>query len=114
MKEKIPKKYSWKVQTDTKNKVKKNKKERVSGGLLLGLRKEIEEIKEERRMKAEEGRIECKIRIGEERWRIIGIYVNNDIDRKMEGLKDRMEEEEKGVRIMIEDFNARTGEKGGG
>lgn len=101
------------MQTDTKNKVEKNKKERASGGLLLGLRKEIEEIKEERRMKAEEGRIECKIRIGEERWRIIGIYVNNDIDRKMESLKDRMEEGEKGVRIMIEDFNARTGEKGG-
>lgn len=56
MKEEIPKKYSWKVQTDTKNKVEKNKKERASGGLLLGLRKEIEEIKEERRMKAEEGR----------------------------------------------------------
>lgn len=32
----------------------------------------------------------------------------------MGDLKDRMEEEEKGVRIMIgEDFNARTGEKGG-
>lgn len=80
----------------------------------MGLRKEIEEIKEERRMKAEEGKIECKIRIGEERWRIIGIYVNNDIDRKMESLKDRMEEGEKGIRIMIEDFNARIGEKGGG
>lgn len=79
----------------------------------MGLRKEIEEIKEERRMKAEEGRIECKIRIGEERWRIIRIYVNNNIDRKMEGLKDRMKEGEKGVRIMIEDFNARTREKRG-
>lgn len=109
MKEKIPKEYSWKVQTATR----KNKKGRTSEGMLLGLRKEIEEIKEEKKMEAEEGRIECKIRIGEERWRIIGVYVNNDIDKKMENLKDRMEEGEKRVRPMIGgDFNARTGEEG--
>lgn len=110
MKEKIPKEYSWKVQTATR----KNKKGRASRGMLLRLRKEIEEIKEEKRMEAEEERIECKIRIGEERWRIIGVYVNNDIHRKIEGLKDRMEEGEEGERTMIGgNFNARTGEEGG-
>lgn len=109
MKEKIPKEYSWKVQTA----IGKNKKGRTSGGMLLELRKEIEEIKEEKRMEAEKGRIKCKKRIGEERWRIIGVYVKYDIDKNMEDLKDRMEEGEKRVRSMIGgDFNARIGEEG--
>ncbi|XP_024877156.1 golgin subfamily A member 6-like protein 22, partial [Temnothorax curvispinosus] len=110
MKEKIPREYKWRVQIATR----RNKKGRASGGMLLGIRKRIEEIKEERKLEEDEGKIECKIRIGEEIWRIIGLYVNNDIDRKLEGLKDKTEEGEKGVRTIIGgDFNARTGEEGG-
>ncbi|XP_024890816.1 golgin subfamily A member 6-like protein 1 [Temnothorax curvispinosus] len=110
MKEKIPREYKWRVQIATR----KNKKGRASWGMLLGIRKRIEEIKEERKLEEEESKIECKIRIGEEIWRIIGLYVNNDIDRKLEGLKDKTEEEEKRVRTIIGgDFNARTGEERG-
>lgn len=110
MKEKIPGEYRWRVQIATR----KNKKGRASGGMLLGIRRRIEEINEEGRVEEEEGKIECKIRIGEEIWRIIGLYVNDDIDRKLEGLKDRMEEGEKGVKTITGgNFNARTGEEGG-
>ncbi|XP_024884283.1 trichohyalin-like [Temnothorax curvispinosus] len=109
VKEKLPREYRWRVQIATR----RNKKGRACGGMLLGIRKSIEEIKE-RRETEEEGKIEGKIRIGEEVWRIIGIYVNNNIDEKLEGLKERTEEGEKGVRTIIGgDFNARTGEEEG-
>ncbi|XP_024878641.1 trichohyalin-like [Temnothorax curvispinosus] len=109
VKEKLPREYRWRVQIAAR----RNKKGRACGGMLLGIRKSIEEIKE-RRETEEEGKIEGKIRIGEEVWRIIGIYVNNNIDEKLEGLKERTEEGEKGVRTIIGgDFNARTGEEGG-
>ncbi|XP_024892034.1 vicilin-like seed storage protein At2g18540 [Temnothorax curvispinosus] len=108
VKEKLPREYRWRVQIAAR----RNKKGRACGGMLLGIRKSIEEIKE-RRETEEEGKIEGKIRIGEEVWRIIGIYVNNNIDEKLEGLKERTEEGEKGVRTIIGgDFNARTGEEG--
>ncbi|XP_071572354.1 uncharacterized protein [Temnothorax nylanderi] len=109
VKEKLPREYRWRVQKATR----RNRKGRACGGMLLGIRKSIEEIKEGRETEIE-GKIEGKIRIGEEIWRIIGIYVNNDIDKKLEGLKEWTEEGEKGVRTIIGgDFNARTGEEGG-
>lgn len=43
------------------------------------------------------------------------IYVNEDLEKKIEGLKKWMEQrEEEGKRVIIgRDFNARTGEMGG-
>ncbi|XP_071578413.1 uncharacterized protein [Temnothorax nylanderi] len=82
--------------------------------MLVGIRRGLEEIKEGREREEEENRVEIKIRIGEETWRIIGIYVNKDIDKKLEGLNDCIDEGEIGVRTIIGgDFNARTGEEGG-
>lgn len=51
-----------------------------------------------------------------EEWRIVGVYVNEDLEKKIEGLKKWMEErEEEGRRVIIGgDFNARTGEMGEG
>jgi len=41
---------------------------------------------EEEEVDKEEGRMSWRIRIEGENWRIIGIYVNKDIERKLEGL----------------------------
>lgn len=110
MKEKMPKEFKWKVQLATR----RYKKGRANGGMLLGIKRGIVEEKEERRVRMEDGRMECKIKLGEERWRIIGIYVNNNLDEKLEGLKDWMEEREEGTKTVIGgDFNARTVEEGG-
>lgn len=47
-------------------------------------------------------------------WRILGINVNSDIERKLENLKDWIEEKDKRIKTMIGgDFNARTGTSGG-
>ncbi|XP_071648500.1 uncharacterized protein [Temnothorax longispinosus] len=110
MKEKLPKEFGWRVQIANR----RNKKGRACGGMLVGIRKGIEEIKEGRGREEEENRVEVKLRIGEEIWKIIGIYVNKDIDKKLEGLNDCIEEEKIGVRTIIRgDFNARTGDEGG-
>lgn len=47
-------------------------------------------------------------------WTIVGVYVNGDLQRKLEDIGEWMEEREWGVRGLIigGDFNARTGEEG--
>lgn len=107
LKNRLPKDYTWKIQKAGR----KNKEGRAIGGILLGVKKNIEiiEVEEEE----EEGKVTCKIKVGEEKWRIIGIYVNRDLEKKWEGGKKWMEEEEEGVKTIIGgDFNARTEEGG--
>ncbi|KMQ82956.1 hypothetical protein RF55_21355 [Lasius niger] len=91
----------------------KNKKGRACGGMLLGIKKDVL-IEEKGSREEEEGRMECTVKIGEMRWRVVGVYVNGDMEKKLESLKDWIEEKDVGVRTIIGgDFNARTGEEGG-
>lgn len=61
-----------------------------------------------------EGIIEGRIKIGMENLReMIEIYVNEDMERKLQRMRGWMEEREEGSNtIRGEDFNARTGEGG--
>lgn len=45
-----------------------------------------------------------KVKLGEEWWRIVGVYINKDMDKKLEELKEWVEEIEKGVRVLIGGF----------
>lgn len=82
----------------------------------MGVRKDIvvegnriEKAEEER----EEGIIMKKARIGGEVWRMVGVDVNGDMERKLHELKKWMEEGRQ-ERVIVEgDFNARTGEQRG-
>jgi len=60
----------------------------------MGIRKKLwdrgEEIKTE-----EEGLIEGSVRIGEEKWRIIGVYVKDNIEKYRGRLEKWMEEKRK-------------------
>ncbi|KMQ84349.1 hypothetical protein RF55_17916 [Lasius niger] len=85
------------------------------GRMIMGIRRkgeiEVGEIEI-----AEEGIMTDTVKSGEEEWRIVGIYVNEDLERKIERLKKWMEESEEGGRRVVigGDFNARTGEVGEG
>ncbi|KMQ87818.1 retrotransposable element tf2 protein type 2 [Lasius niger] len=83
IRERLPLRYKWKVQLAKR----KNKKGRACGGMLLGIRKDVL-IEEKGSREEEEGRLECTVKIGEIRWRIVGVYVNGDMGKKLEGLKE--------------------------
>lgn len=60
-----------------------------------------------------EGWMVSEIKLGNELWWIVGMYVNRDMGRKKELMRDWMEEsgEDRWV-IMGRDFNVRTGKEG--
>lgn len=64
----LPRRYIWSMQWA----IRKNKRGRAMGGMLMGIRKEMIEKGEE--MKAEEeGIIEGSVRVGGGRWRIMEV-----------------------------------------
>lgn len=105
----LPKGYRWEKQWAGR----KNKKGRAMGGIIVGIRRgmEVEKEKEDREVK---GIMSIKIQVKGNWWRVIGVYVNNDLDKKLEKLREWMEEREEEVGIVIGgDFKARTGREGG-
>jgi len=53
--------------------------------------------------------------VGEEKWRVIGVYVGGGIERSLQEVERWVEDKGEGRRILVGgDFNARTGGEGGG
>ena len=103
---KLPRGFRWEVQEAKR----KNKKGRARGGMMLGIRNNIEigKVIVEGRG---EGVIAAEINLEGKRWRIVGVYVNGDMESKIESIREWMEKKKTGIGG---DFNARTGEQGGG
>jgi len=110
IKGKLPKRYVWGAQWARKE----SKKGRAKGGMVMGIRKEW--MEKGRGIEVEEeGIMVGRVKLGEQRWNIVGVYVRENIRETLKKLERWVEEKEKGVVSMIgEDFNARTGMKGGG
>lgn len=78
----------------------------------MGIRADLR-VEEVGKGKDEEGILTAKVRLGEEQWRIVGVYVNGDLEKKLKKLKDWIEEKELGKGINWGGgINARTGYEG--
>lgn len=78
----------------------KSKKGRAIGGMLIGLREGIE-VKEEEGYRDREGILVRKVKLGKEWWRVVRVYVNRDIENKMEDMKSWMEKKEEKTKTVI-------------
>lgn len=108
----LPKEFSWRCQPARKEAV----KGRASGGIITGVRRGMEVIREEDTVVSEvEGLQERRVRLGSEVWRILTIYNNGESEAKLSEI-DRFvgDERQEGKLLIGGDFNARVGEKGTG
>lgn len=84
-------------------------KGKIAKRLLLGNavgKKREQEWKSDGRDREEnvrkfEGVMVRKLRLGEELWRVIGVYVNKDLATKFQFIREWMEDKEEEVRVVI-------------
>ena len=105
LKDKLPQEFSWKCKYATRER----KKGRAIGGIITGVRKGIEE---EESNAGTEHIQERRIRIQNEKWRVITVY-SRDMKETKEELDQIIEEREVEKLIIGGDFNARIGQEGG-
>jgi len=110
IKGKLPKGYVWGSQWARRE----SKKGRAKGGVIMGIRKEW--IEKGRGIEVEkEGIVVERVKVGEQRWRIVGVYVRDNLGVILKKVERWVEGKEEETLSMIGgDFNARTGEEGGG
>lgn len=92
----LPKGYVWEVQEARR----RNKKGRTMGGMIVGVREEIGR-ETEFLDREEKGLQVVKVNLGAEWWRLVGVYVNGDLEEKMRCLRKWMEDGEIGVRVLV-------------
>lgn len=58
------------------------------------------------------GLLTVELNLWDSKWRIVEVYVNEDMEGKLEYMREWMKGEEGGIDTIIgRDFNARTGEE---
>lgn len=90
----------------------KGKQEGKMGGMLMGIKRELWK-KGEKIEVSTEGIIVGRIREGRKSWRIVGVYVKDNIGEMLQELErwvGEKERQETMETIIGGDFNARTGE----
>ncbi len=104
---KLPKEYRWKSEHAKRSK----KRGRAKGGIITGIKEDVEEIEEER-IKSVEGIQERRIKIGDNSWRIMTVYSQNVKKTSRDLDEINYEIDEKYCLVVGGDFNARIGNKG--
>jgi len=104
----LPKGYVWGVQWAERE----NKKGRAKGRMIMGIRKKMVE-KGKGVEVIREGIVMGKVKMGKQKWRIIGVYVNGNMEEMLREIEEWIEEKEEGVYTIEGDFKARTGGEGG-
>lgn len=92
----MPRGYRWGVQFAEK----RNRKGRAMGGMVMEVREEAME-KGENIEVGEEGIITGRIKIGKDKWRIVGVYVNADMEGKLQSIAEWTEGREEEVKTLI-------------
>ncbi|XP_018400175.1 PREDICTED: golgin subfamily A member 6-like protein 22 [Cyphomyrmex costatus] len=107
LKEKMPEEWKWKCQPARRD----CKKGRAKGGIVTGVRKELEE--REVGYEEKEGFQEREVVIDRERWRFMIVYNREGRKEGLEKMKEVIREDNEGKLIIAGDFNARIGKEGG-
>ena len=107
LKSKLPKEYKWKCEEAKRN----NKKGRAKGGIITGVRKEIEEV-EEKGVKERVGVQQRIVKLGTKEWKIMGIY-SREIKETIKNIEELVKPTEESNLLLGGDFNARIGKQGG-
>lgn len=104
-KKKLPVEWTWLCQGATRT----SKKGRAKGGIITGIKKEMDIQKRE--MGEKEGIQRRWLKIKEEEWEILTIYNREGKIEKLREIGEYVEEGKENM-IIMGDFNARIGEEG--
>lgn len=85
----LPRGYVWEVQYAGR----KSRKGRAMGRMVLEVKEGIK-----REKKGWEGVLVTRVLLGAEWWKVMGIYVNENLEAKLEVLREWIEEKEEGIR----------------
>lgn len=89
IKGKLPRGYVWWLQWAEK----KNRIGRAMGGMVMGIKREIVE-KGKRIETGKEGMIVGRVKVGEQSWRVVGVYVNGNMEETLRGVERWVKERE--------------------
>ncbi|XP_018405647.1 PREDICTED: golgin subfamily A member 6-like protein 6 [Cyphomyrmex costatus] len=107
LKERMPEGWRWRQQSASRD----CKKGRAKGGIITGVRTELEE--KENVCKEEQGMQERVVSLDGETWRMVTVYNREGKKELLEKIKEEIKEEEEERLMIVGDFNARIGRKGG-
>lgn len=102
--ERMPKDYAWRCQAAER----KNKKGRAKGGIITGVRKEIEEEIKPKQESQRTGVAERDLKLGTKKVKVVTVY-SQEMSTTKQMLEETISETEKRNIIIGGDFNARIG-----
>lgn len=87
----------------------RNRKSRAIEGMIMRIKKDIMEKRIEMEVRREELMI-GRIKRGEEKWKIMEVYVGKgEMKKILKELEEWIENREEGIQTIIGDFNVRIG-----